>query len=847
MKTLWPRFLDRIARGSVKIVVLCEISSVNSGLAWKCVSGEKKLFGFPPVLDAISPTKTGFDLRERRWEVGRTSLTFTGDWFRRIMSGFQVYGSRVSLFAGFEDLSESEFYESEFYRGVAGDPRPGDGIVVLPVDPAPSALMDFEVGTSSDILKAAEWSSMHPLSARAKLFSLANVPTDLYDAASFDPTRAEWLNISHWGVGRTGRGNNPSAPAFGLEIKTPTKVLDLDQELGRILPAITAVDARGRLRCIRLSRNTKRVRHIPRDDIVHIDQTGTHKNLANEIALNLGTKEGAEVQGFTRGDINSQNAIRYPGATDPRKVAMRESSPWLNQATRLMPTTLPGPVVPINGTGPWIVRVAGAAARLGFAGACLPVDQRMVGGVVPITQQLNAAAGRYAYLVVEDFGTGKWDLFRATGVTLDWTNRIIDEYGRAWPSRLLYECDQHQLYDSTGDALTFDLSTGAFAYDVTVPYDYTYDRLDWLTNGNTEVRLHLDAKHWALEPGDAISFTHEKPCSMFFGQGVDELTTWLIIDEERDPLGKEPGLWYTAIWLTTAFRTQIPRQQVYLIPKPSEWKDRFRTLIQNSGLKARTSDDASHSFIGSSGNIVNLSGGGVSGGHDENTGRGFDTGLTIDNNMDTFVYRSAIDGHFVIKPVAIGDPAPDTAPDEVPLHFFRVVAGAVTFHLDLRSTRALNGARLVESSVIRDVLANPIAQQALQLSAVEGDSQRIYRGTFRLQTTDGAAHTLAQVPIAVGESAMVTLKLSARRTSGANQNVSYLANRTLRYNAGGGVPDIATVGVVNSLYFESEGAPAWTATVDANTTDETIDVNVTGAAATTVEWFAEVEVVFSLA
>lgn len=841
MKTLWYRFRDRL-RSGMKPVVLCDIKCTTYGGSWRCVSGEKKLFGWPQTFLALSPTKTGFDLREKRWEVGRTSLTFKGTWFRPIMSRYMIFGARVRLFLGFEDISESEFEETEFYRGIAGDPKPQGGEVILPVDPVPSVLLNSEIGGEAALGLAAEFSSMHPLTARKSIFDKARIPSELYDAASFDPKTYLWTDIAHWGIGRTGRNNNAAAPAFGCEITTPTKVLSLDQELCRILPAVTAIAPDGAMRCVRLSRGQKKVRHIPREDIIRCEQIGTHKNLTNEVALFLGQETLNQVSdkkiGLRRSDTNSQEFIRYPTSTIGRKIPEEESSPWLNQATRVHGSG-------ITGAGPWTIVVTGAAARLGFSGAVLPDAQRVIGGAVPAEQQLNAAAGRYAYLLIEDFWTKKRDIFRATACTLDWGTAVhVDEYGWQWPYQITYTCDQHQLYDSSGDATTFDTSTGAFIYDVTIPVMYTLDRLDWMTLGNTEVRLQLNAKHWDLEPADAISFDDDEVCSMLIGTGgATEDTTWLIIDEQRDPLGGEP-LTYTCIWLSTSFRAQVPTYTVSTIPIQSPWKDKVLTLVQDIGLKMRLGISTHHAVVSTFGFVATLAGGKVAGGHDENTGMTAQTALTMQSTRDNYVYRNAIDGHFTIKPVAVGAGEPTRQAGEVPLYMFTTSGIAITTTVDMRSSRVLDGSKLVADSVNRDVLKSPIEKDRFKVSKTEGDTQASESTAFRQTTLAGAITKLGSSVINEGESAQVIAKIEARRTAGGSSRSSWELRCHVYRDTAGNVT--MTAAGVTTVYSDVDGS-GYAAILDVDVGTQQVRVRVTGAAGQTVEWFGVLEVIRSFA
>ena len=692
MRYISERFRERLWGRGLKPVVLAEVYAKPIGWPFRCVSGEMRLFSHPNVLIGLSPTKTGFDLRDKQWQVGKLTLTFNGNWFRRYIATCITLGSRVRLFAGFEDFSESEFEQHEFYRGLAGDAVPGEGFVTLPVEPAAHLLLEAKLGGQVAVADAVEWASMHPLDARTLLYTRAGIASELVDALSFDPQRTEYADIAHWGVARTGRSMSSAATWFHQELKSPTDAEELDSELARLLPCISAISPEGKIRCIRLSRNAPVVRHILARDVIRADQGGNHKHLVNEATLWLGQKSFYSraddgLIGVRRKDTNAQDAIQYPGAATGRVVPDEETSPWLHQVAQ---------VLSVSGAGPWTVRVSGVAARLGFAGCCLPTAQRVSGGTVPTAQQLSAAAGRYAYLMLENIFTGTRDFIRATVAAPVWGGSVgvlHDEYGASWPGAVDFTIDTRGLSDSTADLLSGGSASGLWCYDLTIPFGATLETIQWFNTGVPDVELHLNLKHWELEPGDVISFDDDTISitgSTGSEGGVNSDTTWLIADEQRDQLGDEPGLVYTCFWLRTVTQKapQEPQTTVQTVQLQNRRKSRGRTAVAGSSLLnrvARASDFAASTSVLD----ATLTAGAVAGGDDAS---GLSTGitLTMTANRDNYVYRNLLTGMFVVRDVALAAAEPSTEPGDVPLYMFQCNGVTITATTDRRSTAKLN-------------------------------------------------------------------------------------------------------------------------------------------------------------
>jgi hypothetical protein len=132
--------------------------------------------------------------------------------------------------------------------------------------------------------------------------------------------------------------------------------------------------------------------------------------------------------------------------------------------------------------------------------------------------------------------------------------------------------------------------------------------------------------------------------------------------------------------------------------------------------------------------------------------------------------------------------------------------------------------------------------------ASTGDSQAV-RYVHRRETTnatpaglgaDGAAPAATSAIVLPNNS---TYRFTANVAARTSAGVSYTVRLTGAIERGANAAATAIVGAVTQDVVEDAGAAAWDATAIANTTLGSLEIQVTGEAATTIRWVAQVETV----
>jgi hypothetical protein len=101
-----------------------------------------------------------------------------------------------------------------------------------------------------------------------------------------------------------------------------------------------------------------------------------------------------------------------------------------------------------------------------------------------------------------------------------------------------------------------------------------------------------------------------------------------------------------------------------------------------------------------------------------------------------------------------------------------------------------------------------------------------------IQTTDATEATIASVAVASGQTVRVEAWITGNMSSGTKTGSWHLAALFKRVGTG----NVALVGVPQDVASFSDATVSWAVDVEADTTNQTIDFNVTGAAGETVKW-----------
>ena len=109
--------------------------------------------------------------------------------------------------------------------------------------------------------------------------------------------------------------------------------------------------------------------------------------------------------------------------------------------------------------------------------------------------------------------------------------------------------------------------------------------------------------------------------------------------------------------------------------------------------------------------------------------------------------------------------------------------------------------------------------------------------TNEITTTDATVTDILSIPLAEGQTIGLAVHLLGRRTDAGNAGLSLDCTLygMFRREAAGNVTQINQTLVDPAIY--DDGA-AWNATLNADTTNQTVDVRVTGEIGVTIKWTA---------
>ncbi len=98
-------------------------------------------------------------------------------------------------------------------------------------------------------------------------------------------------------------------------------------------------------------------------------------------------------------------------------------------------------------------------------------------------------------------------------------------------------------------------------------------------------------------------------------------------------------------------------------------------------------------------------------------------------------------------------------------------------------------------------------------------------------TTDATATNIVSIPLAEGQTMSIAAQITGRRTTGLS--VGYTISAVFKRNSGGNVTIVGQQ--LNEAVHYDAGA-AWTGALVADTSNQTVDVRVTGEISVTINW-----------
>lgn len=102
-------------------------------------------------------------------------------------------------------------------------------------------------------------------------------------------------------------------------------------------------------------------------------------------------------------------------------------------------------------------------------------------------------------------------------------------------------------------------------------------------------------------------------------------------------------------------------------------------------------------------------------------------------------------------------------------------------------------------------------------------------------TTDATATDIISIPLSEEQTMSIAAQITGRNTDGLS--VGYTISGAFKRDSGGNVTQVGQQ--LNEAVHYDDGA-AWSGTLNADTTNQTVDVRVTGEIGVTIKWTARV-------
>lgn len=680
--------LERMKRGDIKCEILVRVEPDAASNIYTAVSGDTRIEGFANVVAGMTPRRAVWDIKTNGYTLSKMTVTFArAKWLRNIATSFVMAGAKVTMKVGFPDVATSDWFT--FFIGSAEDsPAHKTGHFLHCVGPSWTLLTEKVIGN---------WESLHPLEAAELIYEQLSLGSDQYDSPSHDPTDARWSDRSHYAISRTGKEDAPATPWLNVAIVDPVPAKPLIDELALVARAAILPSHEGKLTAYPIDRTAAVERTLTSDDIVEIRPGAVYRNIINRSSMEIGyryeVQENLKKAGHTgivrhqADNESSQAAIAFPG-TSERILEERVVSPWLNGVGR---------VKSFSGSGPWTLVLQGSACKSGFCGLALPIANRHPLGTLRAATQLSAGDGRYAYLSWSWVGSDNAlysELVRATTATIQWAPATVqqiaqDEYNYIWPWDATFTIDTRQL---TG-GLAVTPPVGSTVYDLTIPYEFTRERVQWLGKGAADLRVRTNVRHMDLDHVSVLALTDD----VFSGtvmDGLDSDTAWLVVGKEEDYIGDNPGIWWDLLWMRTV-TVETPTLGGTVYESPPVLHPQIQAAFADNadkGLLSHVSKFGDHAVDSTAGlNIV------ITGGSVQAAGGAMSSGeiktlttMSMPAASDIWIYRNIVTGMFEYQSDTPGSSEPAAALGSVLLYKVTTDATAITGTSDLRQFSPLN-------------------------------------------------------------------------------------------------------------------------------------------------------------
>lgn len=515
-------------------------------------SGGRPLFGHSAGVAELKPIGAELDPITREASSGDRSIVFDDEHLygpiRALMvSHTDLAGKLVQVRLGAVGLAETDFIGDGLY--LIQEVTPSQGRVELRCSDAAGILKDQDV--QLNII------NQHPLEAVETILVRCQVPEDLYDATSLEPTA--FPDIGHFIVTRGSIVNTNGQSFWGVPIDDPTNALELVNELCRLAGGSFLPDDTGVFAFRRYDFDASPEETWYEADVTNVEQPRNMENMANRVIVSGAPLEGTTRRLFQADDLNSQR--RYTPAGQPgRRFVESIDARWLNGIGHVhFPQTIDAGTLTLTLT---------FAMLNGFCGTAFdrpPTDANLAG----IAAGRNLSTDRPGYFLIFN-NAGDLEYVRAVAASVavppnpqqsiasrvdPYTGDII----QVW-DYVTFTLDQRGIFGTTAQAWT---SQPTYVADATIAVDMVRRELQRRAHGMPVIELDTDFDKYRIAVGDKIALNHPRYLN-HGANGADGTVRFEVTRKEADPRGSPPRIH----WELTYGEDTVLRPRLEVIPPP---------------------------------------------------------------------------------------------------------------------------------------------------------------------------------------------------------------------------------------------------------------------------------------
>lgn len=767
------------------------------------VSGPSPMFGLPASVVTVSPRGSSIDPWTRALTISERHVRLKLDYaVRDMLASEHVAGCRVEVYLGAASLPRARWVREWFGQIVDAVP---DGVTVV-----------VRCGDIGSMLRATDvrgsWVAQHPLDVVSDVVSRGAAPTELYRAASFD--RRLLVGQSHWALSRAGM----DGPNVDPELATsPINAWTAIQEQIAMLGGALRLNADQALEYVPYDRRRPPVRHLTADKIGNFRVREIAGNRCDEMTFEFCRAGGAEPARYT---------VRVPGAAaehrwegfGERAASKTISLPWVHGRAEVDVD------IPATGAGSTTFSIF-EAERNGLCGF------RFATFGSPQDAHDAVSADRRAYLLIESeivevltinsvsgrsFRSGTFGVPGASPVfyPLNLEANITVSRGALGTSRVAHPWVQ----------------TLGIVHDVTIPVWMARDRARF-AHGGAVVEFDVPLTEMEIELLDFLSF--DRPSLVFRGcDGADSSHVWEVIDHVVDEGASPPCIHLVLLYAYHDTPTGEPVDNEVIEVVPSLPPRARTTAMSADEVNTRLVVDGLLPTI-DSGRTILIPEGSIDGTAVSERNRA-ERSVELDASRDHYLRYNVRSRALEVVDVTVSAAAPVLRRGSVPIAMIRTDATSVVSITDMRPTRPLDGAQLVDSSVPSGRMVYPLDTEVSQLMGTQIGTSRAARRAGNVETTNATTTTVLSIPLASKTAGLLRIEIGASRFA-TDDSGAWRVTARVRHDG------TAASVQASTAELTSTSDAAWAVSVTAS--GDNILVRVTGAASQTVRWTAAAELV----